>query len=234
MVKNSGKKRRAKRYAAEHGLTYQQAREALDAQHTRDALASLVAERGSTPLPPGQSPTRIPFDPDTDGQMQEAEALPLDAPEDVVNTAIDKALAAYWSIGERGTPDDPSRLWPTSEDHECLGRFLGDPDALIEEHQRSAMVSVKRADGTTLWATLLRPSSGVSDWTPRRLAEALMNPVIADSREALDERMKDLVEEVRSYGMEVQARSPLRRDLNLGAEIEALEREMERVRSQGR
>ena len=70
MVKNSGKKRRAKRYAAEHGLTYQQAREALDTQHTRDALTSLVAECGSTPLPPGQSPTRIPFGPDSDGQMQ--------------------------------------------------------------------------------------------------------------------------------------------------------------------
>lgn len=56
MVKNSGQKNRAKQYAAEHGITYQQAREALDAQHTQEALAALLAECGPASPPLGNLP----------------------------------------------------------------------------------------------------------------------------------------------------------------------------------
>lgn len=70
MVKNHARKNQAKKYAAEHGLTYTQALKAVSAQHTQETLAALVAECGSTPLPPGQAPARIPFGPDRDGQMQ--------------------------------------------------------------------------------------------------------------------------------------------------------------------
>lgn len=70
MVKNHASKNQTKNYAAKHGLTYMQALNAVSAQHTQDALAALVAECSSTPLPPGQVSTRIPFGPDSDGDMQ--------------------------------------------------------------------------------------------------------------------------------------------------------------------
>lgn len=70
MVKNSGQKNRAKQYATARGVTYQQAREALEEQHVQDELVALVAECGSAPLPPGQAPTRIPLGPDREGRMQ--------------------------------------------------------------------------------------------------------------------------------------------------------------------
>lgn len=70
MVKNHGQKKRARQYAAKHDVTYTQALKVLNAQHTQETLAAHVAECGSTPLPPGQVPTRIPFGPDADGRMQ--------------------------------------------------------------------------------------------------------------------------------------------------------------------
>lgn len=80
MVKNSGQQKRARQYAAEHGITYRQAREALDAQHTQETLAALLAECGSTPLPPGQVPMRIPLGFNAEGVMQwddDEEATPV-------------------------------------------------------------------------------------------------------------------------------------------------------------
>lgn len=66
MVKNSGQKNRTKHYAAEHGTTYQQARETLESAHIRDELNALLAECEdlSGPL------TRIPLGPDASGRMQ--------------------------------------------------------------------------------------------------------------------------------------------------------------------
>lgn len=66
MVKNSGQKSRAKQYAAEQGITYQQARETLDSDHKRDEITALLDECGdlSGPL------SRIPLGPDASGRMQ--------------------------------------------------------------------------------------------------------------------------------------------------------------------
>lgn len=78
MVKNSGQKNRTKRYAAEYGLTYQQAREALDAQHTQDVLAALVAEcRAQTNVPGGRA-VNLPFGANREGEMQWVFADPDD------------------------------------------------------------------------------------------------------------------------------------------------------------
>lgn len=70
MVKNSGQKNRTKRYAAEHGITYQQAREALDAQHTQNILAALVAECRSQTNVPGGRAVNLPFGVGREGEMQ--------------------------------------------------------------------------------------------------------------------------------------------------------------------
>ena len=70
MVKNSGQKNRAKRYAAEHDTTYQQARETLNAQHTQDILNAFVAECESSPNTPADWAGNLPFGKNEDGIMQ--------------------------------------------------------------------------------------------------------------------------------------------------------------------
>ena len=94
MVKNSGQKNRAKQYAAEHGITYQQAREVLDAQHAQETLAALVAECGPASPPLGN----LPFGKDENGIMQWVN--PTDA-DDGWNNAV--FLSSPFD-GEHGNP----------------------------------------------------------------------------------------------------------------------------------
>lgn len=70
MVKNSGQKKRAQHYAAQNHVSYQQARQTLAARQGTDALAALVTQCGSVPLPQGELSSRIPLGQDRDGMMQ--------------------------------------------------------------------------------------------------------------------------------------------------------------------
>lgn len=129
------------------------------------------------------------------------------------------------------TQPSSSWPWPTSEDYERLNRLLKAPETVVEEHQRPAMISAKHTDGASLWATVLDPHPATSDRIPQWLVESLMNPVIAESREALSERMKDTAQKARAYGAGVQSRSPLQRRPGLNADIEALARQARKLRS---
>lgn len=118
------------------------------------------------------------------------------------------------------TWESPSWPWPSMEDHKRLARLLDEPEVLVEEHQRPAMIHVTRTSEESLWAARLDP---LAPTTATGLSEGplptLVNPVVAESREALTERIEAVINEARIYGAHgVRARSPLRKNPSVETE----------------
>lgn len=121
------------------------------------------------------------------------------------------------------TPEEPSWPWPSLEDRKRLTRFLNDPDVLVEEHQRPATIHVRHPTEGSLWATrLVALASTTTEGPPDGPLALLVNPVVAESREALTERIKAVASEARTYGAHVQASSPLEKSPSFEAEADQL------------
>ncbi|MCT1549628.1 hypothetical protein [Brevibacterium casei] len=126
------------------------------------------------------------------------------------------------------TTEEPSWPWPGAEEYKRFTRLLGAPDALVEEHQRPAMIHVKHPNGQALWATRLdhlapTATAGLN----KDSLLSLIDPVVAGTREALIERTKTIQREAAVYGWRVYARNPLRKSPFFEAEAGQLLRSRE-------
>lgn len=118
------------------------------------------------------------------------------------------------------TAQETSWPWPAAEEYKRFTRLLDDPDVLVEEHQRPAMIHVKHPNGEELWVTRLdhhAPTATVG--LNKDLLLSLIDPVVAGTREALIERIEAVREEAAVYGWRIPARNPLRKSPFFEAEV---------------
>lgn len=127
--------------------------------------------------------------------------------------------------------DNQAWPWPSREEGGRFRDLLAEPDVRVTEHQQPEMIHAEHPDGRSLWATCLdiRPGEDFQ-FAPQVFPSSLGSPAVAETREALKERIIAVKREARIYGMHSRPRSPMRKNPHAEVEIRDLERRAARLR----
>lgn len=130
--------------------------------------------------------------------------------------------------------DHDSQPWPTHEEEDRFRGLLAEPDVRVTEHQQPEMIHVEHPDGRSLWVTCLDiPSGEGARFAPQVFPPSLGSPVVAETKEGLEERIIAVKREARIYGMRPQPHSPMRKNPYTEAEIRDLEKHAARLSRRG-
>lgn len=122
------------------------------------------------------------------------------------------------------TPEEQPWPWPTRDEAEHLASLLREADMRIAEHLHPEMIHVEHPDGRSMWATHFDTLPGEDlQFAPQLSPPSLIYPVIAETQDALMERVRAVVREARTYNMHLQPRSPLRSSPHGVAELKTLD-----------
>jgi hypothetical protein len=129
--------------------------------------------------------------------------------------------------GEHGDASSESLRWPwpTHRETESLLALARRPETTVTSHQNPVAAHFEHPDGQSLWAVHLdvRPREGLQ-LTPQDLLRALEQPLTAEHRSALEDRVTTLLRKVRDHGLSPRRRNPLHPAAWLDAEVDILVR----------
>lgn len=109
-----------------------------------------------------------------------------------------------------GSPESLRWPWPTHDETESLLALARRPETIITSHQHPVAAHLEHPDGQSLWAVHLdvRPGEGLH-LTPQEFLRALEQPLTAEHRSALEDRVAALLRKARDYGLSPRRRDPL-------------------------
>lgn len=131
------------------------------------------------------------------------------------------------ALGEHGEspPESLHWPWPTHDETESLLTLARRPETIVTSHQHPVAAHFEHPDGQSLWAVHLdvRPGEGLQ-LTPQEFVRALEQPLTAEHRSALEDRVAALLRKARDYGLSPRRRNPMHRATWSDAEVDALVR----------